>query len=81
MLCVGGGIRTAEQAAEIAVAGADIIVTACPFCTRVLEQAVREMGLQGRIAVQDLAMIVLESARPINEKMIAENTRLEVAHV
>ena len=62
-------------------AGADIIVTACPFCTRVLEQAVREMGLQGRIAVQDLAMIVLESAQPINEKMIAENTRLEVAHV
>ena len=27
MLCVGGGIRKANQAAEIAAAGADIIVT------------------------------------------------------
>jgi phosphoglycerol geranylgeranyltransferase len=27
MLCVGGGIRKADQAAEIAAAGADIVVT------------------------------------------------------
>ena len=92
-LCCGGGgggawstlpVEKGPAALRIRQAldaGADIIVTACPFCTRVLEQAVREMGLQGRIAVQDLAMIVLESARPLNEKMIAENTRLEVAHV
>ena len=34
-----------------------------------------------KIAVKDLAMLVLASAKPITEKMPIENTRLEVAHV
>jgi Fe-S oxidoreductase len=92
-LCCGGGgggawnahpvekSPAALRVGQALAAGADIIVTACPFCTRVLEQAVREMGLNGRIAVKDLAMIVLASAKPITENMPTENTRLEVAHV
>jgi len=60
---------------------ADIIVTACPFCTRMLDQAVRALDLQERITVQDLAAVVLETVKPSPQKMHTEINRLEVAHV
>ena len=49
------GVRRVRMAAE---AGADVIVTACPFCMVNLEDAIKVAGLEGRIAAIDLAELV-----------------------
>ena len=49
-----GQVRV-EMAAE---AGADVIVTACPFCMVNLEDAVKTSGLEGKIEVVDLVELV-----------------------
>lgn len=92
-LCCGGGgggawdtrpvekglaVLRIRQALDV---DADIIVTACPFCARMLEQAVRALDVHEKIAVRDLAELVLETVKPSHEKMLTENNRLEVAHV
>jgi Fe-S oxidoreductase len=74
----GSAALRVHQALDV---GADTMVTACPFCRRMLEQAVRAMGLNSRIAVQDLAMVVLEAVKPSHDTMLKENIRLEVANV
>ncbi|MCP4664884.1 MAG: (Fe-S)-binding protein, partial [Deltaproteobacteria bacterium] len=42
-------------------AGAEVIATACPYCIRMLNDAVSELGVQDKIAVRDLAELLLES--------------------
>ena len=49
-----GQVRV-EMAAE---AGADVIITACPFCMINLEDAVKTSGLEGKIEVIDLVELV-----------------------
>jgi Fe-S oxidoreductase len=46
------GVRRVRMAAD---AGANVMVTACPFCMLNLEDAIKVAGLEGRMAVQDLA--------------------------
>ena len=40
---------------------ADIIATACPYCIRILDEAVRELGVADRIVVRDIAELLLKS--------------------
>jgi Fe-S oxidoreductase len=69
--CCGGGdvslwheiegeqVRMAQRRLEMALdAGADLIVTACPFCLIHLEDAVKTRNLEGRIRVTDLMELV-----------------------
>ena len=51
------GVRRVRMAAE---AGADVIVTACPFCMANLEDAVKVAALEGKMTVIDLAELVDE---------------------
>lgn len=56
------GVKRVRMAAE---AGANVIVTACPFCMANLEDAVKVAGLEGRMSVIDLAELVDQQiARP-----------------
>ena len=56
------GVKRVEMAAE---AGADVIVTACPFCMVNIEDAIKVAGLEGKMAVIDLAELVdRQIARP-----------------
>jgi len=65
LCCEGGGGRMwidipGERLAEVRVkdaveAGADILVTACPFCLLTFEDAVKTTGLEGKIQVLDIA--------------------------
>ena len=56
------GVKRVRMAAE---AGANVIVTACPFCMANLEDAVKVAGLEGRMSVIDLTELVDEQiARP-----------------
>ena len=41
--------------------GAEIMVTACPFCFTNFDDAVKTAGFEGRIAVKDLTELVAEA--------------------
>jgi Fe-S oxidoreductase len=71
--CCGGGSlylfhegtserRMGEVRLEMAeAAGAQVVVTACPFCLINLEDAVKTSGREGRVEVLDLAEVVARS--------------------
>jgi Fe-S oxidoreductase len=61
------GVKRVQMAAE---AGANVIVTACPFCMVNIEDAIKVAGLEGRMTAIDLAelvdkQIMHESLKPI----------------
>jgi Fe-S oxidoreductase len=49
------GVKRVQMAAE---AGADAIVTACPFCMVNIEDAIKVAGLEGKMTAIDLAELV-----------------------
>lgn len=49
------GVRRVRMAAE---AGANVIVTACPFCMVNVEDAIKVAGMEGKMAAIDLAELV-----------------------
>ena len=49
------GVRRVRMAAE---AGANVIVTACPFCMVNIEDAIKVAGLEGKMTAIDLAELV-----------------------
>jgi len=46
------GVLRVRMAAD---AGANVIVTACPFCMANIEDAIKVAGLEGKVAAIDLA--------------------------
>ncbi len=49
------GVKRVQMAAE---AGANVIVTACPFCMANIEDAIKVAGLEGKMAAIDLTELV-----------------------
>jgi Fe-S oxidoreductase len=49
------GVLRVRMAAE---AGANVIVTACPFCMANIEDAIKVAGLEGKMSVLDLTELV-----------------------
>ncbi len=49
------GVKRVQMAAE---AGANVMVTACPFCMVNIEDAIKVAGLEGRMTAIDLAELV-----------------------
>jgi Fe-S oxidoreductase len=41
--------------------GAEVIVTACPYCIRILSETVKQLGVEDQIAVRDLAELLSQS--------------------
>ena len=68
-----GALRVEEALST----GAEVIVTACPYCVRVLNTAVEELGVSSQIAVQDLAELLLQSVMMPDEAHIMERVALE----
>lgn len=46
------GVKRVKMAAE---AGANVVVTACPFCLVNIEDGIKVAGLEGKMSVIDLA--------------------------
>lgn len=61
------GVKRVQMAVE---AGANVIVTACPFCMVNLEDAIKVAGLEGKMAAIDLAELIAQ-------QMVAESTAAE----
>ena len=49
------GVKRVQMAAE---AGANVIVTACPFCMVNIEDAIKVAGFEGKMTAIDLAELV-----------------------
>ena len=60
------GVKRVQMAAE---AGANVIVTACPFCMVNMEDAIKVAGLEGKMTAIDLTELV--------ERQIDAPSRLE----
>ena len=73
----GTGAMRIKQALDV---DAEVIVTACPFCARMLDDAVKSLGKSHRIIVQDLAVLLLDAVQSTSETTPAESSALEVAH-
>jgi Fe-S oxidoreductase len=63
------GVLRVQMAAE---AGANVVVTACPFCMANLEDAIKVAGMEGKMSVLDLTelvdqQIVRDSCKQIEE--------------
>jgi len=71
LCCEGGGGRMwidipGERLAEIRVkdaadAGAEILAVACPFCLLTFEDAVKTVGLEGKLQILDIAALVSQA--------------------
>ena len=65
--------------------GAEMIATACPYCIRMLDHAVRELRVEKQIAVCDLAELLLRSVMVRDETTVIGHIDLgisrEVCHV
>ena len=51
------GVLRVEMAAET---GADVIVTACPFCLVNMEDAIKVAGMEGKMEAIDLVQLIEE---------------------
>jgi Fe-S oxidoreductase len=96
-LCCGGGgggawndVPSNENFGVLRVkqalaTGAEVIATACPYCIRMLNEGVRELGAEKQIVVQDLAALLLQSVVMRDETGTAEYISVgvdqEVKHV
>jgi len=61
------GVKRVRMAAE---AGANVIVTGCPFCMTNIEDAIKVAGLEGKMSVIDLAE--LTDQQMVREKPVRE---------
>ena len=57
------GVKRVRMAAE---AGANVIVTACPFCMTNLEDAIKVAGLEGKMSAIDLTELAEQQMVPTN---------------
>jgi len=96
-LCCGGGGGGAWRShpleqrfgvlrvREALSTGAEVIATACPYCIRMLDDAVKALGVDDRITVRDLTELLLQSVEMTDEADIAEGVNSgfdqEVCHV
>ncbi|MEA3231640.1 MAG: heterodisulfide reductase-related iron-sulfur binding cluster [Thermodesulfobacteriota bacterium] len=58
--------------------GAKVIATACPYCIRMLTDAVRELGVGNRIVVRDVAELLLQSVVTTEETDTADRVGLKI---
>jgi Fe-S oxidoreductase len=68
------GVKRVKMAAE---AGANVIVTACPFCMTNLEDAIKVAGLEGKMSAIDLAE--LAEQQMVRTSSVSEERPTEVS--
>jgi len=65
--------------------GAEVLTTACPYCIRMLNKGVKELGVENQVVVKDIAELLLQSVVVKDEISIKERVDLgidqEVRHV
>jgi len=76
------GVLRIREALNI---GAEVIATACPYCIRMLNDAVRTLGVEDKIAVRDVAELLFQTVTIQDEVKMLEPADVgvngEVCHV
>jgi Fe-S oxidoreductase len=70
------GVLRVRMAAE---AGANVIVTACPFCMVNIEDAIKVAGLEGKMSAMDLTELVDQNMVRDSNDTKEESQKLETA--
>jgi Fe-S oxidoreductase len=70
------GVKRVQMAAE---AGANVIVTACPFCMVNIEDAIKVSGMEGKMAAIDLAELVDQHMVRNGPQVVADESNV-LAH-
>ena len=65
------GVKRVQMAAE---AGANVIVTACPFCMVNIEDAIKVAGMEGKMEVVDLVELVDRQMERVETSLDAADT-------
>ena len=65
------GVKRVQMAAE---AGANVIVTACPFCMVNIEDAIKVAGMEGKMTAIDLAELVDQQIARKDSNVIEEKS-------
>ena len=71
------GVKRVQMAAE---AGANVIVTACPFCMVNMEDAIKVAGLEGKMTAVDLTELVdqqIARQRPVVDEVCVRQIQQE----
>jgi len=71
------GVKRVQMAAE---AGANVIVTACPFCMVNMEDAIKVAGLEGKMTAIDLAEVVDQQLIRLEAVTVPAERVEKVAH-
>jgi len=58
--------------------GASVLATACPYCIRMLNDAVVELGVEHQLVVRDLAELLLQSLAMTAEANTADDIGVEI---
>jgi Fe-S oxidoreductase len=64
------GVLRVQQAMKT---GADVIATACPYCIRMLNEAITELNVQDKIKVQEVGELLLASIELSNQPYLNQN--------
>ncbi len=72
------GVLRVKMAAD---AGANVIVTACPFCLVNIEDAIKVAGMEGKMTAIDLAELVNQHITPENLAKDSTRAQKELAEV
>lgn len=91
--CCGGGgggawqIRSLDEdhgvirVQEALDTGAEIIATACPYCIRMLNEAIAKLGVEDTIIIRDVSELLLQSVEASFTSGHSESTHQEEYHV
>ena len=52
-----------ERTQEAVACGTDVVATGCPFCFVMIDDGVRDLGVEETVVVKDIAMLLEESIR------------------
>ena len=54
------GFAAAERKSKI-TCGTDVVATGCPFCFVMIDDGVRDLGVEETVIVKDIAMLLADS--------------------
>jgi Fe-S oxidoreductase len=62
---LGGGANSPNRirVREALETGADILAVACPLCSKMLDDAIRAEGVEGKLKVKDVSEIVMDAVK------------------
>lgn len=72
------GSLAAIRVQEALDTGAEVIATACPYCVKMLNEGITELGVEGKILVRDVTELLLQSTVITDQTSSNINTTMSI---